>query len=276
MVGTPTDLTPFQEVNDRLAVGQSASHTRSDVYKESIWPVELTGVTKATLIWPDYGGEQVEHIVSRRSLTEQWVRRIQQSDGWLLMIRLAKMDALEDVLVRPRAIGSMQSRQGSPDAAHTAPEDEHSTGSTSPANATRVPSSTPLTSQADLVELLQAMLFVRERAIDVRLEGPPLVVTLSCLDEIGDAQVEGGPEPHEILRRRLPLLSQFLDANWHSDALEIVGLSALGRPLNDEISDEEFMDNGPDQQGWCVRADGTRSEDLTVPVSTLIRKTFKE
>src|SRR5437870_12032456 len=67
IVGAPSDLTPFQEVLDSLAEGRSAPHTPTSFYRESIWDIrhENRGY-QSQLVWPDYGGEQVEDIVKKR------------------------------------------------------------------------------------------------------------------------------------------------------------------------------------------------------------------
>jgi hypothetical protein len=83
----------------------------------------------------------------------------------------------------------------------------------------------------------------------------------------------GWPKPAEILEERLPLLSQFIEATWHPGRAEILGLSALGKALEDDVSDDEFMDNGPERQGWCISHDGRQREDLTLPILALLEKT---
>ena len=70
------------------------------------------------------------------------------------------------------------------------------------------------------------------------------------------------------LRDRLPLLADFIASNW-DDAL-ILGLSALGRALDKEQPDEDYIAKGSERFGYVVLEDGTHSPDLTLPIRTLI------
>jgi hypothetical protein len=268
-VGAPSDLTPFQEVLDQLAQGKSASHTPSGFYRESIWQVRRSDDGDLSeLIWPDYAGEQIEEIVKNRQVGEQWIQRIRASSAWLLFIRLRPEMKPEDILDRPRKRERMQSASEgkSSDANQTAnsadvhvPEPE-------------LPKLT-LLKQAGLIELLQALLFIRQVGTTNQLHNPPLVVVLSCWDEIPEPK---SPKPSELLKSHLPMLSQFIEATWHPESVEIIGLSALGKPLKDDIGDDEFMDNGPERQGWCISSNGEKTDDLTLPVVALMDKVGTE
>src|ERR1700741_2289424 len=102
-ISAPTDRTPFQEVLEQLAQGKSAAHTPSGTYRESIWEVGTNdGALKSQLVWPDYAGEQIENIVVRRQITDPWVRRIREANGWLFFVRLGLISIPENVLERPR------------------------------------------------------------------------------------------------------------------------------------------------------------------------------
>jgi hypothetical protein len=267
IVGAPSDLTPFQEVLDRLAQGRSAPHTPSGFYRESIWQVRRTDDNShSELVWPDYAGEQIEDIVKKRQVSEPWVQRIRSSSGWLFFVRLDTTAVLEDILDRPRGLDRMKSGADANGSKREPAEDA-------------VPPETPqapqlpklmLSNQAGLVELLQALLFIKQAGSVNQLREPPLVVALSCWDEITKS---ASAKPAEVLKSRLPLLSQFIDATWRPGRAEIIGLSALGKALKDDVSDEEFMDNGPERQGWCISHDGKQHDDLTLPVMALMDKT---
>src|SRR5438876_335995 len=91
MDGVAENITLFEEALACLSNGRSAGHTPSGVYHESVWPVRFKGGTgsgRAQVVWPDYAGEQVEHITEHRQVTRQWKERIRQANGWLLFIRL--------------------------------------------------------------------------------------------------------------------------------------------------------------------------------------------
>ena len=105
-----SDRTPLQEVLEKLAVGRSASHTPNNIYRESVWDVWIDGSPdQSQLIWPDYGGEQIEDIVRKRQITEPWIQRVRDSGGLLFFVRPSLIGLPEDVLNRPRNKVHMQS-----------------------------------------------------------------------------------------------------------------------------------------------------------------------
>ena len=108
MGGAASNLEPFQAVLAALDAGLAAGHTPSTTYYESRWPVVDNDGMKADLIWPDYGGEQVKKIIDDRRLAPAWLHRITHSSAWLLLIRLQKIRAEDDVFSRPLA--SMEGR----------------------------------------------------------------------------------------------------------------------------------------------------------------------
>jgi hypothetical protein len=265
IVGSPSDLSPFKEVLDQLALGRSASHTPSGFYRESIWQVQRSdGSNSSELIWPDYAGEQIEEVVKNRQVGEQWMYRIRASSAWLLFVRLRPEMESEDILVRPRKLERMQS---APEAKNSGVEP--AAGS---ANALEAKPELPrltFQKQAGLIELLQALLFIKQVGTTNQLHHPPLVVVISCWDEIPSPK---SAIPAEVLKSHLPLLSQFIETTWQSKSVDIIGLSALGKPLKDDVSDDEFMDDGPERQGWCISTDGKQVDDLTLPIVALMDK----
>jgi hypothetical protein len=270
IVGAPSDLTPFQEVLDRLAQGRSAPHSPRGFYRESIWQVrQAHDNTPSELVWPDYAGEQIEDIVKKRQVSEPWVQRIRASSGWLFFVRLSTTAVLEDILDRPRGLDRMKSGVDAEDAKQEPTQEAAAPEASQLPQANQLPKLT-LSNQAGLVELLQALLFIKQAGSVNQLREPPLVVVLSCWDEIANSD---SAKPSDVLRSRLPLLSQFVDATWRPGRAQILGLSALGKALKDDVTDEAFMDNGPERQGWCISQEGKRLEDLTLPVIELMDKT---
>jgi hypothetical protein len=205
MVGAPSDLTPFQEVLDALSVGRAAPHTPSGTYKESIWNVRsLDGALESQLVWPDYAGEQIEAVVERRRVPEQWVQRIGESNGWLFFIRLKVMDESEDVFERPRDVDHMQADAAAAPIRPHAPQPE---GEAAPAP---VASRLTVNNQAGLVELLQALLFVKQRGTNTQVRIPALVIVLSCYDDPSHERNGQWEDPARVLRKQLPLVSQYV------------------------------------------------------------------
>jgi hypothetical protein len=127
-----------------------------------------------------------------------------------------------------------------------------------------------LAHQAGLVELLQTLLFTRQVDLNHRTRRPALVVALSCWDEISDGNETGAPA--QFLQNQLPLVSQFITSNWDANAVSVLGLSALGGPLSNDVSDDNFVEGGPERHGWCVGEGVPRSQDLTLPIAKLMQQ----
>lgn len=236
MDGAATNLEPFQAVIGRLDAGLLASHTPTATYHESRWPIVDSEGSKAVLIWPDYGGEQIKQIVDNRRIPQAWLNRITQSSAWLLLIRLNKIRADDDIFSRPLA-----SLEGT----HTEAREVH------------------LSDQARLIELLQMLTYIWSGSNERIGRLPCLVVLMTCWDEM-----ESPGRPIDELHKRLPMLGAFIASNW-KDA-SILGLSSLGRALDPKRPDEDYIAKGAERFGYVVLEDGTRSCDLTSPIQRLI------
>ena len=193
------------------------------------------------LIWPDYAGEQIRDVIRTRHVRDEWRSRIVHSDGWILILRIAHINASEDIFSRPLA------------AIHS---------SASPKTDFR------LSDQARMIELLQILLYTRRVGTLKRIAAPSLGILLSCWDEIGGLQ--SNARPADLLKERAPLLYEFVTANWPDEKRAVFGLSALEKPLREDSHDSEYVDRGPESFGYVVRNDGTHTSDLTLPISSLL------
>ena len=276
----PGDRTPLQEVLEKLAVGRSASHTPTNVYKESVWNIWIDGSDhQSQLVWPDYGGEQLEDVVRKRHITEHWIQQVRNSAGWLFFVRPNLISMSEDILKRPRNKDHMQSAAPKTTAAEerAALEEPESSAIPPGHQETATAQSPVLRTEAALVELLQALLFVKQVGRNARLSWPALVVVLSCWDEVPNVQVDGDwTDPTRFLMERLPFLGQFIASIWEQNRFEVFGLSALGKALKEDVDDAAFVDSGPERQGWCVAGDGVQRDDLTIPVLSLLKMMSNE
>ena len=90
-----------------------------------------------------------------------------------------------------------------------------------------------------------------------------LVVLLTCWDEM-----ENPGKPIEELHERLPMLRDFVVTNWKEPS--VLGLSALGRALDQDRPDEEYVSQGSEKFGYVILEDGTRRTDLTLPIRKLL------
>ena len=236
MDGAATNLQPFEAVMTSLDAGLSADHTPNAVYHESRWPIVDHSGRKANLIWPDYGGEQIKNIIEERHLPHVWLDRIAKSSGWLLLIRLQQTRADDDIFSRPLA--SLKEDRRDPDKLR-------------------------MSDQARLIELLQMLVYARSNSEQHMGRLPRLVVLLTCWDEL-----ESPSKPIDVLRERLPMCCDFVASNWEESS--VLGLSALGRPLDGDEPDAEYVSQGPERFGYVVLEDGTSSPDLTLPIRELL------
>jgi hypothetical protein len=242
MNGQATNLESFEAALESLSEGRAADHTATSIYVDSVWPVSHDDGTSGQLIWPEYGGEQIKSMIESRRVPSAWCARAQHANSWMLMVRLQQTQLGDDVLSRPLS-----------DLRKAAPEN--------PAR--------NISDQARLIELLQMLLYIRGMSSSIRLGNPQLAVLLTCWDELG---FDGTPP--EALRSRLPMFWVFLSANWPSPA--VMGLSALGRPLNPHTSDSDYSSRGPEHFGFVVTPEGTRSPDLTWPIHLLLDKQSRQ
>lgn len=237
MNGQATNLEPFQAALESLSEGRAADHTATSIYVDSVWPVSKEDGTSGQLIWPEYGGEQIKSMIESRHVPDAWRTRVRQADRWMLMVRLQQTQLDDDVLSRPLS----DLRKAAPD------NPPHQ-----------------ISDQARLIELLQMLTYVRSMSSPgVQPGSSRLAVLLTCWDELG---FEGTPP--EALKARLPMFWAFLNSTWITPT--VMGLSALGRPLNPHTSDSDYSSQGPEQFGFVVTPEGERSPDLTWPIHLLL------
>ena len=241
----PTSIGPYRAALERIEEGLAPDHTETALFAETPLPLVHDRSGPVDLMWPEYAGETLQSMVASRRIPRRWVERCQESDVWLVFVRLSTTFVPEDVISR-----RILPRAGGDDVPQA--EDEELTA---------------LSGQASLVELLQMLLHLRGSAITPGVKRPVLGVLLSRFDEV---QARHGPErrqPDLILRERLPLVASFVDSVWAPDSRVILGVAATGRPLLRDEPDLDFILEGPERQGYVVLPDGTENSDLTLAVS---------
>ncbi|MBZ9603342.1 TRAFAC clade GTPase domain-containing protein [Phyllobacterium chamaecytisi] len=237
MDGAASNLEPFEGALESLNEGRAAAHTATSTYLDSIWPVsDAAGARSTKLIWPDYGGEQVRSISSSRRVPVEWLERVKASSSWLLLLRLQQTRVGDDIFSRPLNEQGVKPPQA---------RDVH------------------MSDQARMVELLQILLFANASS-DPPVEKPNLSVLLTCWDELPD-----GFTPQSALASRMPMLESFIRCNWTAPIF--MGVSALERPLSPHERDAEYVARGPEEFGYIVESDGTKSQDLTIAIDRLLR-----
>lgn len=238
----PENLGLFEEPMECLGRGRLAKHTPVIVSKDVVLPIELPNGSRARVVWPDYGGEQVQAMLRSRVTSLDWNERAMTAEGWLLMVRPELFRATRDLLHRPLKDFEPKSEPTS-----------------------SLPGWMP---EAELAEMLQMLLFARRSGRESRIAIPRLVIAITCWDESKTS--DATTRPQDELKRITPMLANFIEGLWERRSLTVVGVSALGKSLSATDDDEDFVDRGPHRQGFVVLPDGSKTEDLTWPLSRLL------
>jgi hypothetical protein len=243
--GSSTNLTALENVLASLEDGKAAEHTPAEQYDQILFPLKDNDDNKLDLYWPDYGGEQLKQLFEQRKVPSAWRERLETSEGWLLFIRISGETTYPDALAKLASL----------------PEER-------PQESLRLET---WDANAYWIELMQIICSVADYGITSPQRKPPLAIILSCFDECNPE----AKKPHEVLKAKLPLFYQFIRSNWLEDNLSIWGVSALGKTLTPECNDGDFIDEGPEFQGWVVSPDSNeQNPDLTAPISWLLDKTI--
>lgn len=240
----PADLTIFQDVLDKLYEGKRAAHTEASANRSIELKVDDANDNTIVFAFPDYAGEQVISIVENRRINETWRRYVEESNSWMLFVRLDEVQPLEDIINR---------------------------GIPSPEEIQKRNKQTPpvkISDAARFVELLQMLLYVKAIPSLNKVTNPNLTVLLSCWDLLEQPK---GTLPSKLLKERLPLLYYFVENTWSETALSVIGLSSTEKTLTDE-ADEEYIDRTPIEFGYIINSEGNIERDLTLSITTFIGK----
>jgi hypothetical protein len=234
----PQNIKPIEDAIKRLSVGEEVQSTPADSNEELILPIQIED-KQLELVCPDYGGEQVNNIIELMEFDEKWKARVVNSDNWILFFRPGTIINYYDLsnagyaqLEKKRTEKDLQS---------------------------------PLSDQCQLIELLQALLYIKEQGIKNRINTPTLLIALTCWDELNTKQ-----NPAEYLHNTVPLLYEFISTNWHDQAFKVFGLSAQEFPLLEQTAKDKYLDELPENFGYVIKPDGNRTKDLTILVKEVI------
>ena len=250
----PDNLAPLENVLERLSDGKTAPHTEHDIYYEINIPLVTDSGEELDLLFPDYGGEQIKNIIKSRAVPKEWIKRFTNSNGWMIFIRLSLVTKTEDLVFRP-------------------PGKLLETKSQSATTKDVGGSETDLTkiTSVTFIELLQSALAVSRRGILRKRKEPVINIILSCWDELPETKTEEKIIPIDLLRQKLPMFTDFLEANWESQSVMVYGLSSLGKPLDEKKPDDEYLDYGPENFGFVITPEGSQEKDLTLPIIDLMK-----
>lgn len=228
------DLSPISGAREALANGDEPDATSTQKSEYFFLPIQTSDGIKIDLQCPEYGGEQVDGIIDNRDVDKNWGEAINSSDNWIFFIRLNSVNHSIN-------ISSIEVTKDNPP---NVVDDE--------SNEYR------LSDQSSLIELLQLLLHYKGFNYHLKNQKVKLTVVLTCWDELNTKE-----KPKSILESRLPLLLNFIESNWESQYVKIIGLSALGFPLNDPENKEKYQIEGPDNFGYLIKDDGVETNDIT-------------
>ena len=240
----PSDLTIFEDVLTKLAEGKRAGHTESSANRTIKLQAENSKGDNIIFSFPDYAGEQVKMLVDNRRVNDLWKEYIDESNSWILFVRLDETDVFEDIINR---------------------------GIPSPEEIQKRKTKTPpvkISDAANFVELLQTLLYIKGVSILQKTIKPNLTIILSCWDLLN---LNKTAIPSQILKERLPLLWNFITNNWSENSLTILGLSSTEKSLSDD-PDDDYIDRTPMNFGYIINEKGKIEKDLTLSIPRFIGK----
>lgn len=243
---SPQDLTLFKEIWEKLNQGLEGKHTDTKLHDTINLPIEASDGTAINLIYPDYGGEQIQVMFEQRQINATWQNQIKNSDNWFLFIRLDLMENISDISTK--FYKRIKAEENVPD---PPPENIRTLRKDS---------------AAFYVELLQTFLKIKGVALTDNIK-PKLTILLSCWDK---SKFSKNTIPMAALQQKMPLFTNFLQAIWPEKQLSIIGLSSLGQDLDAKKPDKKFAAKGPEDFGYLLLEDGTKTADITLTLKTLV------
>ena len=228
------DLSPISGAREALASGQEPQTTPSEKSVKFYLPIQVAE-KQVDLKCPEYGGEQVLSIVENRELNKEWTTSIQESNSWILFIRLNNVNKPLDI-------------------SDVTYSEQHHKNSKEPMSETEY----KISDQSFFIELLQILLHAKGTDCHRVNNKQKLTIVLTCWDEMNTEE-----KPYDILKSKLPLLLNFLESNWDKNYMNIVGLSAQGFSLTTLENKEKYQIEGPEEFGYLVLPDGVQTNDIT-------------
>lgn len=224
--------TPIIEATKALAKGEEVDTTPTERSSVINLPLKF-GNELIDLNCPDYGGEQVNLIIADRELDSKWMDSVRQSDNWILFIKLTDLTTSYDLSNKTIKPEILENGNGQ--------AEEYS-----------------ISDQSSFIELLQILLDAKGVDAHFRSSTVKLTVVLTCWDELTNAD-----KPKKELEKHLPLLSNFIEANWLDEKMNFLGLSSQGFSLKDLSNRAKYQEFGSENFGYMINSDGVKIDDIT-------------
>lgn len=226
------NLTPIIEAIRAIANGEEVNATPTDKGSFIRLPLQH-GEERIDLDCPDYGGEQVNLIIENRNVDSKWEESIKQSMNWILFVKPTDLSTSYDLsnkTIKPEILE----------------------------NGDGVSEEYLMSDQSSFIELLQILLHTKGQDSHFRNSTSKLTVVITCWDELNS-----NATPKEELRKCLPLLLNFIEANWIEGRINILGLSSLGFTLKEKKNQQKYQEAGSENFGYIIKSDGKKTNDIT-------------
>ena len=224
--------TPIIEATRALANGEEVTITPTDRSTVICLPLQHEDI-KIDLDCPDYGGEQVNLIIENREVDSKWSDSIKQSGNWILFIKPSDLTTSYDLsnkTIKPEILETGNGKS-----------DEYS-----------------ISDQSSFIELLQILFHTKGQDSHFINSTTKLTVVLTCWDELNSSCT-----PKAELKKCLPLLLNFIEANWIESKVNFLGLSSLGFSLKEQENKIKYQELGSENFGYLLNSDGAKNNDIT-------------
>ena len=235
----PENINAIISAQNQLALGEETETTPAYENVKLILPINVNG-ERVDLVCPDYGGEQVNNLTSLMEIDDNWMGLVNSSNRWLLFIRPEKITSEYDL-----SISSYEEIEKTKSTTFTIPG---------------------LSDQSKFIELLQVLLYAKNKGIKHRIVIPKLFIVLNCWDELKTSN-----KPVQVLQERAPLLRHFIETIWEKEAFEIFGLSAQEFPLTTSEAKNKYLNELPENFGYIVDREGIQDKDITKLITIALR-----
>jgi len=232
-------LSAISASRESLSNGEEPQPTPLESHVEFELPVLLDG-QEVDILCPEYGGEQVNTIIDSRHLNKDWLDAVKKSNNWIVFIRLNSISKPVDI-------------------ADVTVTEEHIKKET---EAEHEPDMYTISEQSSFIELVQILLDIQQFNYHSVNNQTKLTIVLTCWDEMAR-----NGRPSDLLKEKLPLFAEFIEANWDKESVKILGLSALGFSLKLPENKEKYQIYGPEKYGYLILPDGSDTNGITELIS---------
>ncbi len=231
LIKIPENIKAITNAINRLSMGEEPEPTPADENVELVISINVDG-KDIDIVFPDYGGEQVNALIELMEINENWQKLVTCSDRWIHFIRPHEITPEYDLSI----------------SSYDEIETKETTSFKSPG----------LSSQSKFIELLQILLHTKNKGIKHLISIPRLSIVLTCWDELNTDM-----KPVQVLREKLPLFLHFIETVWEKEAFEILGLSAQELSLKTQEAKDKYLDELPENIGYMIDQEGVKDKDIT-------------